>query len=52
MGVSGLRGTEFVDYIKKNELDKAAEILKNTGINKKFPGLEIRRQSEYEKFIQ
>lgn len=52
MGISGLRGTEFVSYIKTNELDKAADVLKKTGINKKFPGLEIRRQSEYEKFIE
>jgi len=51
MGISSFRQTEFVQKIKKNQLDKAAELIKITGISDDFPGLETRRLKEYEIFI-
>jgi lysozyme len=51
MGVSGLLRSEFVKLLKQNELNKAAEKIKTTGINKKFPGLSKRRIKEYDMFM-
>ena len=50
-GVSGMLKTEFIQHIKKGNYKAAADSLKTTRINKKFPGLEKRRQREYEHFI-
>jgi lysozyme len=51
MGVEGFRKTEFVQQIKRNQLDKAAELIKVTGISDDFPGLETRRLKEYQTFV-
>ena len=50
-GVSGMLSTEFIQHLKKGDYKTAADSLKTTKISKKFPGLEKRRQREYEKFI-
>ena len=51
MGITKFRRTEFVQMLKKGKLNKAAELIINTGVNKKFPGLKERRLSEYKMFI-
>jgi lysozyme len=51
MGVTNFRSSGFVYRLKKKEFDKAAELIKVTGISDKFPGLETRRMAEYEMFI-
>lgn len=51
MGVQGLRMTDFIQEVKKGNMIKAAELIKTTGIDNNFPGLEIRRHAEYEMFI-
>lgn len=51
MGVSGLRRTSFVQLLKQNNLEKAGERIKSTGVSDKFPGLSKRRESESEKFL-
>ena len=51
MGIGGLRNSDFIQHLKNNDLESAAELIKTTGISDKFRGLEIRRQKEYEKFI-
>lgn len=51
MGVSGLRKSKFVKILKKEGIEKSAELIKTTGI-KNFPGLKIRRMVEYEKFTK
>lgn len=50
MGVTGFLNSEFVKILKNSELDKAAQAIKTTGINKKFPGLSKRRLKEYDMF--
>ena len=52
IGVRGLRNTEFIDVLKIGNIDKAAELIKNTKINDiKFKGLRDRRMTEYNMFI-
>lgn len=52
IGVRGLRNTEFIDVLKIGNIEKAAELIKNTKINDvKFPGLRNRRMMEYSMFI-
>ena len=51
MGVEKLRTSKFIQMIKKNKLSKAAKLIKTTGVDDKFPGLESRRLIEYKKFI-
>ena len=51
MGVQKFRLTNFVQSLKNNDMEKAAELIKITGVSDKFPGLETRRIKEYEKFI-
>jgi len=51
IGIDGFRQTEFVQKIKSNQLDKAAELIKVTGVSDDFPGLEKRRLKEYQLFI-
>lgn len=50
MGVGGLRRSKFIQYVKKNDMKKAAEEIKKTGLKKGFSGLVKRRNSEYELF--
>lgn len=52
MGITGLRRSEFAQTLKRKGIDKAANLIKTTGINKKFPSLDTRRSIEYEKFIK
>lgn len=51
MGISNLRQTKFVQALKKYDLQKAANLLRNTGLEEDFPGLEERRKKEFIKFI-
>ena len=51
MGVTSFRTSKFIQMIKNNNLEKAAELIKTTGINDKFPGLEHRRLIEYKQFV-
>ena len=51
MGVSGLRKSQFIRTLKKNDLVKAAELIKRTGLKSGFGGIATRRQLEYAKFI-
>lgn len=51
MGITAFRSSGFAYRLRKNELDKAAELIKVTGISDKFPGLELRRLTEYKMFI-
>ncbi|MFW6243402.1 MAG: lysozyme, partial [bacterium] len=52
MGLGGLRRSEFIQHVKKQEYEVAYELIKTTRINPKFPGLEIRRSDESELFIK
>jgi lysozyme len=52
IGISGLRTTNFVQYLKNNDYFTAAELIKTTKINNKFPGLINRRKEEYNLFIK
>lgn len=52
IGISGLRKTEFIQHVKNNDILAAAEKIKTTKINSKFPGLKDRRQKEHELFIK
>lgn len=52
MGVGAFRKTEFVQALKRYDLQKAAKLLYSTGISKKFKeGHSIRRMKEYRLFI-
>jgi lysozyme len=51
LGVSGLRKTEVIQYIKKGDYKKAGEKIKNQSLNKNFHGLESRRQRESNLFL-
>lgn len=51
MGISNFRQTKFVQALKKYDLQKAANLLRNTGLEEDFPGLEERRKKEFIKFI-
>ena len=51
MGVSSLRQTQFIQTLKHHGAEKAAGLIKSTGLSNDYPGLETRRQKEYEMFI-
>jgi GH24 family phage-related lysozyme (muramidase) len=51
MGISNFRQTKFVQALKKYDLQKAANLLRNTGLENNYPGLIVRRQNEFIKFI-
>lgn len=51
MGISSFRQTEFVQKLKQNDLENAAELIKSTRLNDKFPGLVDRRIIEYTMFV-
>jgi lysozyme len=50
MGLTNLRTSEFIKELKNKNYEKAAELIKITEINNKFPGLKERRLREYKKF--
>jgi GH24 family phage-related lysozyme (muramidase) len=50
-GVGGLKKTEVIRQIKNNNLKRAGELIRNTNINKKFPGLNKRRDKESDMFL-
>jgi lysozyme len=52
MGVSGLRTTDFIQYLKQKDYEVAAELIKSTRVNSKFPGLINRREDEHNLFIK
>lgn len=51
MGVNGLRMSEFIQHVKNNDMETAAEIIPDTGIKRGFSGLKKRRESEQEMFL-
>ena len=52
MGVSGLRNTTFVDYLRDGNYKTAGRLIKQTKINNDtFPGLEKRRNRESDMFL-
>jgi len=52
MGISRFRQTEFIKHLKDNNHIMAAKNIKLSGISKKYPGLIIRRQKEYDLFAK
>lgn len=48
MGIGRFRNSEFIQYVKKGELENAKEQIKQESSNMfgKFPGLEERRKKE------
>ena len=52
MGIGNFRTSEFIQYVKRNEMDKAKEQIKKESSRSfhKFPGLKDRRQRESEMF--
>ena len=52
MGVSGLRQTEMIQELKKNNHEKAGEMIKITGLKDGFSGLNSRREQESELFLK
>jgi lysozyme len=51
MGIGNFRKSDFIQTVKNNDLEKAAELIKTTNVSKKFPGLKDRRKREYDKFV-
>lgn len=52
MGVSGLRQSDFIQEVKKGNLEAAGELIKTTNIDDvKFPGLRNRRANEAKMFL-
>jgi antitoxin component YwqK of YwqJK toxin-antitoxin module/GH24 family phage-related lysozyme (muramidase) len=52
MGVSGLRNTNLVDYLRDGDYKTAGQLIKKTNIdNDSFPGLEKRRYKESDMFL-
>lgn len=52
MGVGGLRRSEFIKHVKKQDFLKAAELIKTTKVSDKFPGLYDRRETESNLFLK
>lgn len=50
-GVSGLRNSIIMKYLKEKDYKKASESILDFKISKKFPGLKVRRQKEYDLFV-
>lgn len=50
IGLTRFLESDFVQLLKKNKYDQAAEKIKTTALNPKFPGLITRRQEEAELF--
>jgi len=51
MGIGNFRNSYFVYKLKQRDFAKAAELIKTTGVKKKYRGLIIRRLVEFKKFI-
>lgn len=51
MGVNGLRGSEIVQALKREDYFTAADLIPQTKISDKFPGLQERRKKEKELFL-
>ena len=52
MGIGGLIRSEFVNYVKEGLYREAAELIKSTRLNPRFPGLKQRRADESELFLK
>ena len=52
MGSKGIRTTDFIQKLKNKDYLDAAEIIKNTRVSSKFPGLEKRRTEESDLFLK
>lgn len=52
MGVGNFRTSEFIQYVKRNQMDKAEEQIKKESSRsfRKFPGLKDRREKESDMF--
>lgn len=52
MGITNFRKSDFIQLVKQNKLEEAREEIKNISSNlfRKYPGLKIRRENEYEMF--
>lgn len=50
MGLTNLRTSDFIQAVKKNDMNKASELILITNIEDKFPGLMKRRVKEKEMF--
>lgn len=50
-GTNGLRKSEVMRHLKKQDYVKAGESIKTLKVSKKFPGLAIRREKEAEMFL-
>jgi GH24 family phage-related lysozyme (muramidase) len=50
-GVSGLKFSPIMKYLKEKDYKKASESILGFKISKKFPGLKVRRQKEYDLFV-
>ena len=52
MGVGNFRTSEFIQYVKKNQMDKAKQQIKKESSRsfRKFPGLKNRREKESDMF--
>lgn len=51
-GVQSIRDSDFIQEIKKGNLEKAGEMIKTFNLNDKFKGLEHRRKKESELFLK
>ena len=51
MGISGLRQSDVIQHIKKGDYKTAGESIKSESLNKKFQGLESRREREANLFL-
>ena len=52
MGRKGFRTSDFIQYVKLGDLEKAKKEILNTSSHmfNEYPGLKTRRQKEYEMF--
>ncbi len=50
-GISSLRQSDIIQHIKKGDMKLAGDSIKDYNLNKKFPGLETRRQKEAKMFL-
>ena len=50
MGVTRLRQSDFIQYLKNGNYEEASKEIEYTALNSRFPGLKTRRQSEKELF--
>jgi len=50
-GVSGLKFSPIIKYLKEKDYKKASESILDFKISKRFPGLKVRRQKEYDLFV-